>query len=602
MLSLQQALEVVNDIYSTPADITNKIKRWEGVYFGMSLHIAGVCPKFRSESPYSSNGWIMPNNYCGDEYQALFDNYLLNRHPYENEHTRNWRYSQYKPLTKAPFQQAIQVVVGAIFQDSNYTIELENKDDNAYIWGNNFHGKNFAAFFAWAWQNIAEDPNGFFVCIPKEPYYRTTTSKVEPDIYFVKSKDIKYHTSDDFIFYQDGIKWHLNKVGIFRYTEVGEKSGVWDMHPEDKIHGGYFAHMLGKLPIDYAGGIWNTMGYFDSWLCAAKAIADDFIMPKSSSQLVDKEASHPFIISSDDECTHCDHGKLQYDCDCNGNDSCSKCRGGGVVLENCHHCKGSGYINRNPGQWINAPADQMGVDLLKIVNPDTGINKLHHDHTDNIFKKILEALFLHRTDKAESGEAKAIDQESKYMFVSAISNDLFDRLIPNQLSYIIAYRNVTTGFDGSTIPNAYNPTIAKPTSYQIKTAQELLEEYAEASRANVPVFARNRIAIELTDKQFGGDAIMKRKAELVTQMDALSTIPDSDKVILKNNGIIDVDQWRFSVYLPTILDSILRARGEDYFVNTDYDVIKSEVDKLFDVIPAPKMPSVNNVQVDKIVA
>lgn len=601
MLRLEEAYQIINGSYTIPSYITQKIRRWEDVYYGMSLHMAGVTPRYQSTSPLAKNGYIYPPGYCSERHQALFDNYLLNAHPYENEMTRNWRYSQYKPLTKAPFQQCLQVITGAIFQDSNYTIDLDNRDDNEYIWGNNFHGKNIAAYFAWALQYICEDPNGYFVTLPKEPRYNTTTKKVEPNIWFVKSKDIIWHTEDDFIFLYEHTKWHLNKVGIFRYKETEPENGVWEPHPEDKIHGGYFAHMFDRLPIDVAGGIWNTMGYYDSWFVAAKALADDFIMPKSSSQLVDKEASHPFIISSNDECTECNHlGSIQNDCDCHGTDAnCKICNGEGLRLDKCHKCKGTGYISHNPGQWINAPAEQMSVDLLKIVNPSVDINKLHHEHVKDLYKAFLEALFLYRTDKAESGTAKAIDQEGKYMFVSSISNALFQRLIPNQTKNIIAYRNVTTRSDGATVPNTYNPTIAAPSSFQIKTAEQLLEEYELANKANLPVYARNKIAIELTDKQFGGDAIMKRKAELITQMDALSTTTEADKAVQKNNGIIDVKDWRFSVYLPQILDRILREHGEEYFVSTEYDVIKAEADKLFAEMPVPTAPVTTNINESK---
>ena len=76
--------------------------------------------------------------------------------------------------------------------------------------------------------------------------------------------------------------------------------------------------MFGRLPVTIAGGDWNTQegGFYESYFDKAKAIADEFISSYSAAQMVDKEASHPFIVAAQEDCPDCNGtGKttIQYD-------------------------------------------------------------------------------------------------------------------------------------------------------------------------------------------------------------------------------------------------------------------------------------------------
>src|SRR5690606_27459953 len=110
---------------------------------------------------------------------------------------------------------------------------------------------------------------------------------------------------------------------------------------------GYYAHMFARLPLTIAGGEWNTQGYYDSYFSKAKAAADDFVSSYSAAQLVDKEASHPYIVEASTDCPDCQgRGHVQRDCD-----TCPN----GVELAQCGACAGSGQVSRNPGQRMIIP-------------------------------------------------------------------------------------------------------------------------------------------------------------------------------------------------------------------------------------------------------
>ncbi len=579
MRTLSEVSAFLND---SVRKVPEHVQRWRDVYYGISLHTTGAAPKF---SLPGRTGDVVPPNYFGEEYQQLFDKFLLNRHPRESEITRNWRYSQYRPFTKGPFQQIIEIVTGAIFQDANYGLTLSNADDNAFVWSNAFSGYDLIHLFEWLCQAIFEDPNGYFVRIPRQPYYDTTTQRVEPDVWFVKSKDILDASPDELIFQRKEYIWLVNRQAIFRYHERASSSGVkeWVLADTD----GYYAHTFGYLPADPAGGPWNSQGFYDSWLTKAKAVADDFISSKSAEQLVDKEASHPYIVQAQIECPKCDAlGEVQVDCD--------ECEGG-VELVTCSKCNGSKYISTNPGERLEVPPELMKNKMVDIINPATEINKNHRDKVTALYRDLLEALHLVRVEKAESGVAKAIDQQRLHQFISKISNDLFDRLIHNTIRDVIAYRNVVA-VAGTTRPRVYDFTIVKPTQFDIKTAMELLAEYNEGTKAAVPAYLRSRMLLDFVDKQFGGDDLLRRKTALIGQMDAVCAVSADEKQIMVMLGAISMRDCQFSARLPEILDGIVRDKSPDFLISTDYTALREEVNKRFEEMQptVPLLVTTNN--------
>lgn len=567
-MTFKEALEFINSPSSTELKHNDKIKRWRDVYYGMSLHTTGACPSFANLHKGRS-ATILPPYYFGSEYQWFFENLLFARHPREHEDTRNWRLSQYKPLTRAPFQQTIDIITGAIFQDSNYQITVEDELDNQYIWDNNFIDYDLIGWFANVGiQNIIEDPNGLILRMPLLPWYEQPAfGKVDVGIWFVNSKDILAYGRDYLIFRRDEHIYFIDTKTIWRYSK--DNDGKWDAIGKDAD--GYYSHMLGRLPVDVAGGVWNSQGFYDSFLMKAKAAADDYISSYSAEQMVDKEASHPFIIIANDECTSCQGvGKVSEVCD-----DCDS----GYDLVDCRSCKGKGTVSMSPSDRIYAPAKDMQNDLVKIVNPDVAINQYHHDKNDDIFDKILHALNLYKTDKAESGEAKAIDQERLYQFISKISNHLFDKLIYNTVSDIIAYRNL--GVVNGVLSPINNPfSVQKPTQFQMKTAEQLLGEFKQGKDSGLPAFVRNKMVFDFVDKQYSGDPLMKRKTSLILEMDDLAGYSEDEILTLSTIGTVSKDDIVLSRKLPSYIDTLIRLKGEQWLLDATYEAIEEEVNKL----------------------
>lgn len=554
-MNIKEVSAILNRDVKLPAQMTDALQRWRDVYYGMSLHTTGACPRFRD---LATGRMIKPANYYGEDYQYLFDNFLLSRHPREDEATRNWRYSQYRPLTKAPFGQITGVVTGAIFQDSNYTLELADEEDSRYVWGNRFSGYDIKGYFAnVGFRNMIEDPNGVFLRMPAQPFYEQGDNKLEVDIWFVNTRDMVWFTKEDLVFKRGGFAYWVNRNTIWRFTYDAQNKKYY-LAKQDKD--GYYAHMLQRLPLTVAGGEWNTQGYYDSYFSKARAAADDFVSAYSAAQLVDKEASHPYIVEASTDCPDCmGRGQVQRDCE-----ACPA----GVELIQCPECHGSGQISRNPGQRMIIPHEEMGKGTpIQIINPDVTINTHHRDVCQQIMGLIIEALHLQKTDEAQSGVAKAIDQERLYKFISAISNDVFDKLLYDTLRDIIAYRNV----DGA---HAHAFRLVKPTQFRIKTSADLLAEYSEGTKAGIPVFIRRRMAMDYVDKQYSGDELMKRKAQLITELDELSVLSTAEIADLRTTGTVTNEEIIYSRKLPVLIDELVQQKGEYWLVNTPLREVK----------------------------
>lgn len=575
MLSLKGIIDLLND---KNRKCTDTIRRWRGVYFGMSLHIDGACPAYKS---LSDGCWVYPTNYFGETYQWMFDNVLYSRHPRESEEQRTWRLSQHRPFTQEPFLKVIQMLSGAIFQDSGYSIDIKNPDDNAYIWGNNFDGKNLVGFLAEKFQDICVDPNGVFVVIPKKkPKDLAIDEKIQPKVVFIPSRYIEYRTEDEIVFAYDGLMWCANCYGLFRFRK-NEESDEWVNI--DGVYGSYYTHRLQRIPNHIAGGIWNSQGFYESWLHAGKSWADEFISSKSAEQLVNKEASHPTIVEPSEDCPVCEGlGQSSYCKSCDKHTDVCECETPEHRLTRCTTCGGKGTVSHNPGDRWAIPLKDIkeGGKFVEYITPEISVNEFHAKNNAAIFESLLRALFLNYIDKAQSALAKDRDMEARYQFVLSIANDFFDRLIPALLNDMLGMRNVSV-VDGKLIPYVPEYIITKPTHFQIHTSYELLMEYEKATQAKVPAFMLAKQLNNYSDKQFGGDEVLKKKTWFITQKDPYALKDENAMETLLANNIITQQDWQFTLKLPILMDELVREKSQDWFIKADYDEISRWIDRKF---------------------
>lgn len=552
----------------------------KGVFIATSLHTLGAVPKFRIRGRRDYE----PYNYLGPDYQERFDNILLAMHPREDKDLRNWRFSQYKPLTKGVFAQLDGDVIGAIFQDSNYSIIInDEKDANFILNDGNFEGLDLISWFKQkGYALMRDDPNGYFVRMPKNAWNSGKDTSIE--IVFIPSSDVLKAPGEYFLFKRKDYIYYIDEKVIWRF-KMDLETNRYYIAKEDES--GYYAHMLGRIPADIAGGSWNSAGFYESFYSKAIPVADEFVGSFSNEQMIDKEASHPYIQQVQEECHTC-HGEKSISETCNvctgsavhNGETCSNCAYG-KVLHQCPTCNGSGKTNITPGVRVNVPYEKMDRDMVRIISPNVSINEYHRKKNKDLKDDIYRELNLLRVDEAQSGVAKAIDQEHKDLFISKIANHIFDTILYNTIRDFIGYRNVVS-IDGKVKAYDYAFQIIKPTQYRIRTADDLTSEYERALKAGMPTVARNQMFVDLMDKQYSGDAIMGKKVRVLAYHDIVLCCNDQEKTAKLANNEIDRNVLILSTRLPNILDQLILEKGEEWFLKVGLAEIRPLIDTKFE--------------------
>ncbi|MEG1198468.1 hypothetical protein [Algoriella sp.] len=533
------------------------------VYYAITLHTKGARPAFKDLSNRSNNGKIYPPGYIDDNYQNLFEKFLLSRHPREEEVTRDWRYSQYKPLTKSAFQRLINVVRGLIYQDTKHTLKIDDKENSDYLEGNNFLEKNnFLSLFKNIFlQTLFEDPNGYLVVIPSKHKneLQNNTNPLEVSFNYVSITKILHQDDKDLIFKSNDDKhiFWINEKDIIRFRK-NEKS---EWTKED----GYFHHDFGYIPAIRLGGIFANNGFYKSFVDDAIPIADEFISSYSSEQLIDKEASHPYIQQATVECPTCNGiGSTQADveiCDLYPN---------GVKQVECKTCHGKKQISINPAERYEVPVEEMDKQMVKIINPDVGINQYHRNKNKDIFNSILDALNLLKVDEAQSGLAKTIDRDNLYQFTSSVSDRLFE-LKDFCLKCFISYRSP----DSKKVKGGY--TLQKPYKFETQNAQELLDELSTAQSNGTPIHVRKYLINEFVNKRYKGNDVDLKINQIYANLDKTFGLTLDEIKLSKELGLITDDNITESIRIKNKINSIIIDKSKDYIRTKSVEELIKEI-------------------------
>lgn len=592
-LTIQQAIEKIKG-RDTQYSSQPFILQWQNVFWRTSIHTRGACPSFYPLR-YEGNNTVVLNQtlytpvwWLGQAYDIIFENSLLNKYPREPQILREFRKSVYRPFQTAPLLEAIQSLSASIFGSGKYIIHVDDEEDNKYINEPNFEGKTFVGYFEWMFKSICEDPNSLFVVLPKQSR-RETTGKVEPYIKHIPSTCILYIGEDGLIFYEpysnDAYAWYINETGYFRFKKENEE---WIN--VDGENDGYYAHMIYNRPVHFAGGIWNTMRYYDSYLKGAQAYCDEFVSAYSDVQLVNKEACFPFIQAIETDCPTCNGIKTVPICNtCKSSTDVCSCSeeasqwGRGT----CNDCNGTGIIQSfNPGQWYQVPKNLADKDLIKIINFDVNVNKHLAETAENLKEGIRKALHQVYVDQSQSGVAKEIDREPAYLFRSFVAKGVFC-LMEECMRDILSLRHM----DMNTMsPNIPNYEVIAPADFALKTEIELLEEYKEGGLSQLPDWVRQTQLTQFVDKVYAGNDVMKKKVRVINSLDPYSVTSTMNKSAMLSSGTITIDDFVWSTNLPAMVDEVIKQKSPKWFLTATDAEVKSAIMPIFAALPKPEKP------------
>ncbi|MDK7375954.1 hypothetical protein QP519_10450 [Weeksella virosa] len=545
VMNIEEVKKIINNKSVSNSKL---LKEARNTFYAITLHTKGARPSFKDLSSPSA-GTIYPPDYLGEEYQRLFDKFLLSKHPREEDVTRQWRYSQYRPLTKSPFQRLIKVVKGMIYQDTKYTLKVENKTNEEYLNGANFQeNNNFISLFKNIFvQAMLEDPNGYIVIIPTKHRKETLhlTEPLEISFLYVRSIDIIHDENQDLIFKtQDGnhVFW-INKTDIIRFKKNQKNEWVNEA--------GYFNHKFSFIPAVKLGGIYANNNFYKSFLDDALPIADEYISSHSSEQLIDKEASYPYIQQATIDCPTC-HGigstqEIVEICELYPN---------GTKQVPCSTCQGKKQISINPAERYEVPVDNMDRDMVRIINPNIAVNQYHRDKNRDIFNAILDSLNLLKVDEAQSGVAKTIDRDNLYQFASNISDRLFE-LKEFCLKCFIAYRLPDPKFEGGF-------TLIKPYKFDTQTANDLLSEIQTAIANGLPLNVRLSLINDFVEKRFKGNDVQIKINQVLSILDKTYGLTIAEIKDAKDIGYITEEDIANAKQIKDSIQKIILDNSFEY--------------------------------------
>ena len=90
----------------------------------------------------------------------------------------------------------------------------------------------------------------------------------------------------------------------------------------------------------------------------------------------------------------------------------------------------------------------------------------------------------------------------------------------------------------------------------------------------MPVFIRRRMAMDFVDKQYSGDELMKKKAQLITELDELSVLSTGEIATLHGTGAITQADITYSRRLPLLIDELLQQKGTHWLMRVSVGVVR----------------------------
>lgn len=471
---------------------------------------------------------------------------MRRRAPFEDDRQYEYRVRNFENVTMPPFMKALSKL-NRIFNPSNFSVQwtsdqqAEKKyfEEEIPIFG------NFLSYF----EEIVLtkkilDPNALAVV---KPYYIPTKEdqdeKGNPILVFDDSEPIKSTCCvidcEKVIDYKEGVfalimleEKSLVRVGekdkreglifeiydqenIYRIEQYGEKT-KW-LFTEPRI---YYPHNLGYMPA------WKLKGIpiqkdldvlFQSYFIYAIPNLNIALYAHSNLDISLVTHMFPQKVEYVDRCPEagCDNGTYRWE-----NEQ------GQTQSRACSACNGSGKMTKTGPMMtkqLTIPDRMQGDDDINAVEaPGVWYVAPNPDVPEFVWKKYLQDvvdafMFLNMdvsnsdVKGSETALGKQIDREELFAMLMRISNEIF--ALYDKAQKAAGQMRFGTEFK--------NPVISAPTSFSIRSEQDLLEELTEAKKAGVPDVALAEIVKEYIGKRYSSRANIHKIINLAFSIDRL---------------------------------------------------------------------------------
>lgn len=494
---------------------------------------------------------------------------------YPNEHpdSRKHCVESFEPITKGSIWKAINNLQ-RIFTNSAFSITASDRIIEKAN-SNLFDKQNFFNWFVknWIERIIADDPNTFIAVYPDE-YTKLHGGGI---VRFIESEHVRHVDKDmavfisvpesqvsrtvvsehktETVFYDSSIGGPNIRLGVektFNPTvETKFEKEVYHIVTKEYILRFWkegssfdydllnFKNPLSILPFFQASSPELHDGVQESHVQAFIPFGNLALIQHRSHRAVDLMFSYPRMSEIQ---TPCDNVNCQTD---------------NAKPEKCQKCGGSGYITVQSPYKVYQKKVDTGLsdpELVKQVlaaapvdfhTPNTSIL----DYSKNSWRDYLamaeEAVYIQQkqtTGNVESADAKRIDREAEYAWVSGVSKSLHGDMR--------SVLQLMEAFDGGD-PNAVS--IDEPTSFALVTEAEAFEALTIIIGSDAPVMVKAQQVDKFVHKYINKSSPLIKMLDVLKLIDPLLYYSNKEVQVFKINQTVTPEAWATHVYAYPII-------------------------------------------------
>lgn len=481
-------------------------------------------------------------NYMAIHIYGKKPDELLNRaRPREDPEVLKYRLDNWEPTTKAAADKAVHVV-SKIFNPNLYSIrwKKETREVNEL--------KDYMLYYYPDYNSVMSfnkdvmlrkmlcDPNALMVIKPQE-VPMDQTQRPEPMTVIYGCESVWDYDRDHYLVYLRTEKTDKREYFYFEYYDkiqyiafrayYDASNRTINIEEEER-----YVHNFDDIPAWLLRGnsvaLDNGKIMFESFFAAALPNWNLAIIHESDLMGAYITHMHPQKYEMTEECG--------YEFPWEG--AAYRCRGGTIKYPygdgqrsmDCPHCYGTGQTSVkspygvhlfNKAKLDDAPNNQLPVGYVTI---PTDATKMLEERTREMIRKGMWAINMDVEDKVgevQSGVAKVIDRSAQNDTLSNIATVVFDIHTTNQFYFINKYMfDVESSSKGRTSDENL-PEINKPTSFDVASAAELINNYKAAKDSGLD---RNFLVskqIEILSRDFSTNPDIKKYNIALLELDPL---------------------------------------------------------------------------------
>lgn len=475
--------------------------------------------------------------------------------PREDPEVKKYRLDSWEPFTKSTADKAL-TIVAKMSNPTLYSIRWEEESEASkelkkwalqeYPFSNSI--VNF--FFEVLLRRMIADPNAI-IAIRQLKAPETELERVKPIIFCYGSKAIWWKDYDHYLV-NTGVE-KVKGVDVYRFSYFDKDMNVmfkaWSINAKDLMiqEDQRYEYNFGDKGIP----VWELKGnqevkdegafIYKSFFEPAIPFWNKAINHESDLEGAYIQHIHPLRVEASIECDYildgqrCRNGYITNP-DNGTRSACPSCGGSGVrgMLNSPH-----GLIRVNVDQFKNESGTGAGIAPVSFVAVPTEPTAMLEQRVDKLLERGLYALnmdIVNRIGENQSGRAKVIDRGELYDFLFKISSLIFDTHLPNIFYYFNLFM---FGVEKSEEElEKILPEIAKPTQFDISTAQELLQEYDIAKKAGSQDDYLKNKQKQINAKEFANDPDLKKRMDLIVDHDPLPGLDVDDLIAQSQKGWI----------------------------------------------------------------